>query len=145
MVCVINTVMRNVNRFSRSDTTSLNSNGADASSPRQSQLTVVIRHYRERHGAREEIGDGLYSMAEVAAFVGRSLQLLRRYYGLGLLPEPKYIRSFRTKRYRRWTYEEAVELRDFFGSVRKGTLTPLKKHAARRRSKVDTGADIERK
>jgi hypothetical protein len=75
----------------------------------------------------------LYSLAEVASYSGRSLQLLRMYYSQGLLPDPKHTKVFKTKKMRKFTLAEAKQIKNFFASVKRNSLKPIKNRAAERK------------
>lgn len=79
----------------------------------------------------------LYTLSEVATYCGRSLQLLREYYADGILPDPKFTRPFKrgvvVGKDRRFTQREMDQIRDFFESIKRGTVKVIKKRAERRK------------
>jgi hypothetical protein len=76
----------------------------------------------------------LYSITEVAEYCGRTPQLLRLYYSQDLLPDPVNTTGTATRKQRQFTLTEARSLRNFFASVKHGSLTATKRRAARRKS-----------
>jgi DNA-binding transcriptional MerR regulator len=75
----------------------------------------------------------LYTLDEVAEYVGRTPQLLRLYYSQGLLPDPKTVAGSAKKKIRKFTLDEANQLKNFFASVKKNSLIAKRKRADRRR------------
>lgn len=77
----------------------------------------------------------MYSMAEVARFVGRSYAHVRRLYSVGIPPEPRHSKKHGEYRERRWTKEEVISLNRWFKSVERGSLMiqeHIKKHKPRK-------------
>ena len=82
--------------------------------------------------------DHLYSLEEVAVYAGRSYFLLRMYYAQKLLPEPKSSVTHATKTTRKFTLNEAKQIRAFFRSIGHGSIRLIKErqeHAKKAKQK----------
>jgi hypothetical protein len=91
----------------------------------------------------EELQSPLISMEQLAKYVGRHVQLLRRYFAEGALPEPEYRVQHKRKLIRRFTRAEADRVKAVFDNVGYGTIAKRKKNAAltRREPLIESKAD----
>jgi hypothetical protein len=62
----------------------------------------------------QEVAENFLTLAELAKFVGVSYQRIRELFGEGLLPEPKHRIKFKEKTTRRFTRQEAQQLKVLF-------------------------------
>ena len=80
----------------------------------------------------------LYTMRQLSHHCGRSLQLIREYYADGVLPDPRYTKKHDTTQFgkirktRKFTMLEMDQIKNFFDSVKRGTIKTVKKRAERR-------------
>jgi hypothetical protein len=64
----------------------------------------------------------LLSMEELAKYVGRHPQIVRKYFAEGLLPEPAHSVKFKRKTTRKFTLQEAERIKLIFDGVGWGTF-----------------------
>lgn len=69
------------------------------------------------------LSERLLSLDELAKFVGRHPQLLRRYYAKGKLPDPVHTVKHTRKVTRKFTLQEAERIKILFDNVKWGTFS----------------------
>lgn len=72
--------------------------------------------------SEEAIGERLLSLEELAKFVDRHPQLLRRYFKEGLLPDPAHTVRHSRKVTRKFTLPEAERIKHEFDGVKWGSM-----------------------
>lgn len=73
---------------------------------------------------------GLLTMGELAKYVGRHPQIVRRYFAEGLLPEPAYRIKHARKTTRKFTLQEAEAVKREFDNVHWGTFAKRRRRLA---------------
>lgn len=71
----------------------------------------------------------LLTMGELALYVNRHPQLLRKYYSEGILPEPAHRIQHNKKTTRRFTMQEAERIKYIFENARWGSFSPARKRS----------------
>jgi hypothetical protein len=77
----------------------------------------------------EELHSPLITIEQLAQYVGRHPQLIRRYFADGALPEPEFRVQHKRKVTRRFTRAEAERIKKIFDDVRWGSFARRKKNA----------------
>lgn len=85
----------------------------------------------------------LLDMGELAQYVNRHPQLIRKYYSDGVLPEPKHRIRHGKRTTRRFTIAEANEIKRIFDNMKWGTLAKVRERSDKRRERA--GISTKRK
>lgn len=78
---------------------------------------------------KEDSSYHLLTLEELAEYVGRHPQIIRRYYAEGTLPEPAHMQKHKKKTTRRFTLSEAEHIKGLFDNAKWGFFARRKENA----------------
>lgn len=78
----------------------------------------------------------LLTMQELAEYCGRTYQVMRLQYSAGVLPEPRFSKLANSKRMRRWTIMEAIQIKAIFENRKYGDFATKSRRAKARKLRM---------